>query len=64
VGTLPEHRKLALEGQIGAIQEIADRTEGKPPQAIALSGDMELTMTIEEIDARPIELTEQARARR
>jgi hypothetical protein len=27
----------ALEGQIGAIQEIADRTEGKPAQAIALS---------------------------
>jgi len=30
----------ALEGQIGAIQEIADRTEGKPAQAITLSGDI------------------------
>jgi Family of unknown function (DUF5681) len=53
----------ALRGNIGAFQEIADRTEGKPPQAIALSGDIELSMTIEEIDARLIELTEQAGTR-
>jgi hypothetical protein len=53
----------ALEGQIGAIQEIADRTEGKPAQAIALSGDVHLTMTVEEIDARLKELLKKARER-
>jgi len=53
----------ALEGQIGAIQEIADRTEGKPAQAIALSGDLHVTMTVEEIDARLNELLKTAQAR-
>ena len=51
----------ALKGNIGAFQEIADRTEGKPAQAIALSG--EVTMTIEDIDARLNELINKARER-
>jgi Family of unknown function (DUF5681) len=42
----------ALRGNIGAFQEIADRTEGKPAQAIALSGDLRVDMTVQEIDAR------------
>jgi hypothetical protein len=53
----------ALEGQIGAIQEIADRTEGKPAQAIALSGDFRVDMTVQEIDARLNELLNIAQAR-
>jgi hypothetical protein len=53
----------ALRGNIGAFQEIADRTEGKPAQAIALSGDVHVTMTVEEIDARLKELIEEAEGR-
>lgn len=53
----------ALEGQIGAMQEIADRTEGRPAQAIALSGYLRVDMTVEEIDARINDLLNKARAR-
>jgi hypothetical protein len=51
----------ALRGNIGAFQEIADRTEGKSAQAIAVSGDV--TMTVQEIDARLKELLKRARER-
>jgi hypothetical protein len=53
----------ALKGNIGAFQEIADRTEGKPAQAIALSGDLRVNMTVEEIDAQIMELLDEAEAR-
>jgi hypothetical protein len=52
-----------LRGNIGAFQEIADRAEGKPAHAIALSGDVHLTMTVQEIDARLNELLKTARER-
>jgi hypothetical protein len=52
----------ALRGNIGAFQEIADRTEGKPAQAIALSGAVHLTMTVQEIDVR-LNLPKTARER-
>jgi len=51
----------ALEGQIGAIQEIADRTEGKSAQAISVSGEVQLTVA--EIDVRLEELLKSASSR-
>jgi hypothetical protein len=51
----------ALRGKIGAFQEIADRTEGKPAQAISVSGDVQLTVA--EIDARLEELLKAASSR-
>jgi hypothetical protein len=39
--------KLALSGDVAAIREIADRTEGKPKQAIDLDLDLQLDWRIE-----------------
>jgi hypothetical protein len=39
--------KLALSGDVQAIREIADRTEGKPKQAIDLDLDLQLDWRIE-----------------
>jgi hypothetical protein len=56
--------KLALKGSVYAFSEIADRTEGRPAQAIQLSGSLDLLgMTAEEIDKRIGELQAKARAR-
>lgn len=51
---------LALRGNVQAASEIADRTEGKPAQAIAVSGSLDLR-TPEEIDRRLRELTARIR---
>jgi hypothetical protein len=39
--------KLALSGDVQAIREIADRTEGKPKQAIDLDLDLQLDWRIQ-----------------
>ena len=39
--------KLALSGDVQAIREIADRTEGKPKQAIDLDLDLQLDWRVE-----------------
>jgi len=56
---------LALRGNVHAAQEICDRTEGKPAQAISLSGGLEMHgyLTVEEINQRIMSLTDRARAR-
>lgn len=46
----------ARRGNVAAFEAIADRTEGKPAQAIAVSGSLDLR-TPEEINARIRELT-------
>ena len=61
--------RLALEGDMDAIREIADRTEGKPRQRIEQSGpgggpmQFELPTTREEIIRRIHELEMKAKAR-
>ncbi len=48
---------LALKGDVHAFSEIADRTEGRPAQAIQLSGSLDLLGTpVEEIDKRILDL--------
>jgi hypothetical protein len=56
--------KKALKGNPEAARMVADRTEGKPRQAIELSGSIPLpSTTSEEIDARLIEILKRARQR-
>jgi hypothetical protein len=55
---------LALEGDVHAFSEIADRTEGRPAQAIQMSGSLDLGgMTQEEIEQKIKELIARAHAR-
>jgi len=55
--------ELALEGNVHAFSEIADRTEGKPPQAIQLSGLLGVELDVEEIDKRIGQLVAKVRER-
>jgi hypothetical protein len=52
---------MALKGNVHAFSEIADRTEGRPSQAFAISGGLDLNM--EEIDKQLTEFTARIRAR-
>jgi hypothetical protein len=55
--------RMALEGNVQAINEIGDRTEGRPSQAFAISGELDLNMSAEEIDKQLTEFTARIRAR-
>jgi hypothetical protein len=46
-----------------AAREISDRTEGKPAQALAISGGLHMNMTIEQINGKLYALTKKVRAR-
>jgi Family of unknown function (DUF5681) len=53
--------RMALKGNVYAFREIGDRTEGRPSQAFAISGGLDLNM--EEIDKQLTEFTARIRAR-
>jgi hypothetical protein len=55
--------QMALKGNIHACIEIGDRTEGRPSQALSLSGDLNVEMNLEEIDKQFAELTDSIRER-
>jgi hypothetical protein len=52
---------MALEGNVQAINEIGDRTEGRPSQALSVSGGLDVQMSLEEIDKKFAELTDSIR---
>jgi len=58
--------RKALRGDVSAFVAIADRTEGKPRQAIELSGSVDTGytgMSLEELDAKINELLSRAKPR-
>jgi len=58
--------RKALRGDVSAFVAIADRTEGKPRQAIELSGSVDTAyagMTIQDLDAKIAELLSRATLR-
>jgi Family of unknown function (DUF5681) len=55
--------QIALEGNIHACTEIADRTEGRPAQAFAISGSLDLDLDPEETMRKINEFTARIRAR-
>jgi hypothetical protein len=55
--------RRAVKGDVAAVRETCDRTEGKPMQSIAVSGGLDMTITVEEIDKQINALCDKIRAR-
>jgi len=55
--------RRAVKGDVAAAREIGDRTEGKPMQALSVSGGLDMNMTIEQIDEQIKAFTHKIRAR-
>jgi len=55
--------RMALEGNVQAINEIGDRTEGRPSMAVTLGGGLSLTMSDEERAQKMVELTQRIQSR-
>ena len=53
----------AAKGNIQAVSEIADRTEGRPPQAFTVGGGLDIEFNPEEIMERIRVLSDRIRAR-
>jgi hypothetical protein len=55
--------KRALKGNVEAAKFLGDRGEGKPPQSIALSGDLDVRDTTEDLREKLKVFTQKVRAR-